>query len=226
MAKKKSLVRVFTRQVKSAEDMAPSQFVVRPKFKLDSYEDSNIDEIKKYKELDEGPIKKNIKPKTKKIIPKKVENLDREKIKRIAKKLNMLKKLDLENKKKQAQLGGAKDWGAAPGRVSQEPKENLNNNVKKNNLGFGQEQKLEQNKEEFSAPKKEQKQKQKSKQEIIGEGPEKVKDPFVKKNSKFSLRGLFSKSKKPVEVNPKEIKKKKRVLNSEEVDDIPDLPED
>jgi hypothetical protein len=181
MIKKRPIVKKFTRPVKSDEALSPSDFKVLPRFVPRSYEDSPIEDIMSSKSLEERPNEQ--KKEVKAVAPDETASIDREKIRRIAKKLSLLKQLDLENKKR-----------------AQEDQYNS------------------KNKKELS---------EKNNSPPIIPPPEKK---LVETEQKQKFNGSFKKS----FLNPKtdnipsqeEVEKKKKILDSEEITEIPDLPEE
>jgi hypothetical protein len=102
MIKKKSLIRKATRPMQSIEMMAPSEFTIRPRFIPNSYEDSPIEEIRKFKGLEENPREAaaSVRPASPPTLEIKEPDIDREKIKRITEKLNLLKQQRAEEEKR------------------------------------------------------------------------------------------------------------------------------
>ncbi len=92
-SKKKGLSRQFTREVKSSDDLKPSDFLVIPRIIPRVELDDPLDKLHTTK-----PVKKEEKKPL--IKPVKVEMPDKDKIKLIANKLNFLKKKKVEKPEK------------------------------------------------------------------------------------------------------------------------------
>jgi len=103
MVVKKGLSKAFTREVISEDTLAPSEFKVTPIKLSRSYADSPIEEIQKYKQMESSfEEDRAAEERLRKARIPTESILDREKLDRVVKRLNMLKKMRLEQERQQA----------------------------------------------------------------------------------------------------------------------------